>query len=259
MEHFANPSTKEAEMRFSGAEAQEKSQPKEDAFKLLTKSLETLILPITAAAARMEAAAVTMATLNSTNRQTVGLDPALNRRASSSSPGTQFEPLARCQHFSGASISLVPEPFRRHFSGVRAFLVPAFCRCSVLQSTAENRRRAWKVYKAATALRSISLAAPLAVTGGAFLMRWGGRLPISQFIESDCRSSQRSELQSCGRGRAPSPFLRPLVHRLRLHQLPLIRIEDAQVVDRVQRRRMVGPQRLLVPRQSSLVHRLRLR
>jgi hypothetical protein len=80
IKHFANPSTKEAEMRFSGAKAQEKSQPKEDAFALLTKSLETLILPITAAAARMEAAAVTMATLNSTNRQTVGLDPALNRR-----------------------------------------------------------------------------------------------------------------------------------------------------------------------------------
>jgi hypothetical protein len=74
------PSTKEAEMRFSGAEAQEKSQPKEDALKLLTRSLETLILPITTAVARMEAAAVTMSTPNSANRQTVGLDPALNRR-----------------------------------------------------------------------------------------------------------------------------------------------------------------------------------
>jgi hypothetical protein len=61
-------------------EAQEKSQPKEDAFKLLAKSLETLILPITAAAARMEAAAVTMSALNSANRQTVGLNPAFNRR-----------------------------------------------------------------------------------------------------------------------------------------------------------------------------------
>ena len=71
IEHFANPSTKEAEIRFSGVKAQEKSQPKEDAFELLTKSLETLILPITAAAARMEAAAVTMSTLNSANSQTV--------------------------------------------------------------------------------------------------------------------------------------------------------------------------------------------
>jgi hypothetical protein len=61
-------------------EAQEKSQPKEDAFKLLAKSLETLILPITAAAARMKAAAVTISALNSANRQTVELNPAFNRR-----------------------------------------------------------------------------------------------------------------------------------------------------------------------------------
>jgi hypothetical protein len=60
--------------------AQEKSQPKEDTFKLLAKSLETLILPITAAAARMKTAAMTISALNSANRQIAGLNPAFNRR-----------------------------------------------------------------------------------------------------------------------------------------------------------------------------------
>src|SRR5204863_351513 len=51
---------------------------------------------------------------------------------------------------------------------------------------------------------------------------------------------------------------RPLVHLLRLAQLALVRVEVAQVVDRLQCRRVVGPECLLETSQRPLVHLLRL-
>jgi hypothetical protein len=75
------PGTKETQMRPSNSTAG-KSQPKEDAVELLTKSLEALTLPITAAVTRMEAAAATMSSMGQgpANRPGGGLDPALERR-----------------------------------------------------------------------------------------------------------------------------------------------------------------------------------
>jgi hypothetical protein len=59
-----------------------KSQPKEDAVKLLIKSLETLILFIIAAVTRMKAAAVIMSFIKQgpANKTGGGLDPVFERR-----------------------------------------------------------------------------------------------------------------------------------------------------------------------------------
>ena len=54
------------------------------------------------------------------------------------------------------------------------------------------------------------------------------------------------------------PCMMPSVHRLRLRYPALVPVEAAEVVDRVQRGRVVRPQRLFLPRQNSLIHRLRL-
>ena len=51
----------------------------------------------------------------------------------------------------------------------------------------------------------------------------------------------------------------PLVHDFGLRKPALLPIEKAQIVDRVQRRRVVWPQRLLLPRQCPLVHGFGLR
>jgi hypothetical protein len=54
------------------------------------------------------------------------------------------------------------------------------------------------------------------------------------------------------------PLQRPQAYRLRLHHLALVSVQDAEIVDRVQRRRVLRSLRLLLPLQRPQVHRLRL-
>jgi hypothetical protein len=51
-------------------------------------------------------------------------------------------------------------------------------------------------------------------------------------------------------------IIAPQVHRLRLRHLALVIVQVTEIVDRVQRRRVLRSQRPLLPLQRSQVHRL---